>query len=81
VTLTDKDGLLIEAAIEFGADYFYDIRNGTLGTTLYIEAPNRAESRRVRKKAPSFWKDLYVIVLYTTTPEFSDEPLYDPKLT
>jgi hypothetical protein len=80
VTLTERDNLVLEAALEFGPDYFYDIRNGTLGLTLYIEAPNKTESRHIRKEAPCFWKDLYVIVLYTSDPEIVDDSLYDPKL-
>tara|TARA_R110000824_G_scaffold145287_2_gene313542 strand:- start:300 stop:527 length:228 start_codon:yes stop_codon:yes gene_type:complete len=71
VTLTERDGLILEAAIEFGPDYFYDIRNGTLGLTLYIEAPNKTEAGFVRSAAPSFWKKLYVVVIYHTDPEFS----------
>ena len=80
MTLSERDNLIIEAALEFGADYFYDIRNGTLGKTLYIEAPNKAEAGRIRKKAPCFWKDLYVVVLYTQDTDFDPDSLYDSKL-
>tara|TARA_Y100000593_G_C4056960_1_gene212497 strand:+ start:215 stop:499 length:285 start_codon:yes stop_codon:yes gene_type:complete len=68
VTPAERDNLILNAAIEFGPDYFYDIRNGTLGATLYIEAPNKFESSRVRKVAPGHWKGLYVVVLYHTDP-------------
>ena len=81
MTLTERDALILEAALEFGPDYFYDIRNGTLGLTLYIEAPNKTESSHIRKKAPCFWNKLYVVVLYTNTPDFTEEDLYDPKLS
>ena len=81
MTLTERDNLIIEAAIEFGADYFYDVKNGTLGTTLYITAPNKAEAGRIRKEAPGNWKGLYVIVLYSSLPDFQEEALYDPKLS
>jgi hypothetical protein len=81
VTLTERDNLILEAAIEFGPDYFYDIRSGTLGTTLYIEASNKAEADRVRLAAPLSWKELYVIVIYHNTPDFADSKLYDPKLS
>jgi len=81
VTLTERDNLIIEAALEFGADYYYDIRNGTMGMTLYIEAPNKDEAGRVRKAAPGDWKDLYVIVIYHSDGEFTPDPLYDPKLS
>ena len=81
VTLTERDSLILDAALEFGADYFYDIKNGTLGMTLYIEAPNKAEASHIRKEAPCFWNDLYVIVLYRSSPDFDEESLYDPKLS
>jgi hypothetical protein len=80
VTLNDRDALILEAALEFGPDYFYSIKNGTLGITLYIEAPDKVEAAKVRKDAPCFWNDLYVVVLYTTQPDFSLDPLSDPKL-
>ena len=81
VTLSERDNLILEAAIEYGPDNFYNIKNGTLGMTLYIEAPNRHASSRVREQAPCFWKDLYVVVLYTTNADFEEDTLYDPKLS
>ena len=81
MTRNERDALVLEAALEFGADYFYDIRNGTMGLTLYIEAPNKIEAGKVRRSAPSFWKKLYIIVLYTSAPDFGDDDLYDPKLS
>ena len=80
MTLSERDNLILEAALEFGADYLYDIRNGTLGMTLYIEALNKREASTVRQEAPCFWKDLYVVVLYSTDPEFVPDSLYDSKL-
>ena len=80
MTLSERDNLIIEAALEFGADYFYDIRKGTLGITLYIEAPSKTEAHRIRKEAPCFWRDLYVVVLYTQDLDFDADSLYDPKL-
>jgi hypothetical protein len=71
VTPSERDNLILEAALEFGADYYYEIRNGTLGITLYIEAPNKFEAGQIRKEAPCFWNDLYVVVIYTTDPDFS----------
>ena len=81
MTLTERDGLILEAAIEFGPDYFYYIRNGTLGLTLYIESPNKIEAGYIRKSAPSFWNKLYVIVLYSNAPDFEEDLLCDPKFT
>ena len=81
MTLSERDNLILEAALEFGADYFYNIKNGTLGMTLYIEAPNKVMATKARQQAPCFWKDLYVVVLYTTNPDFEEDPFYDPKLS
>ncbi len=66
VKLENTDSLVIEAALEFGADYLYEIKNGTMGPTLYIQAPNKQESSHIRKKAPCYWNKLYVVVLYYT---------------
>ena len=81
MTLTERDVLILEAAIEFGPDYFYDIRNGTLGMTLYIEVSNKEEAHRARYAIPLSWKGLYVIVIYRSTPDFADSELYDPELS
>ena len=81
MTLSERDNLILEAALEFGADYYYNIKNGTLGLTLYIEAPNKAAAGRIRKVAPGNWKNLYVVVVYTRDPDFGEDPLYDPKLS
>ena len=79
--LTERDNLILEAALEFGADYYYEIKNGTMGLTLYIQAPDRAEAGRIRKEAPGLWKKLYVVVLYSSDPDFVEDRLYDPKMS
>jgi len=79
VTLIERDDLMIEAALEFGPDYIYNIRNGTIGITLYIQAPNKAEASHIRQKAPVNWKKLYVVVLYYNDREFTDSKLDDSK--
>jgi len=81
VTRTESDSLVIEAAIEFGADYFYEVRNGTMGITLYITALNKTEARLIRRDAPGNWRGLYVVVLYNNPQAFADEILCDSKLS
>ena len=81
MTLTERDNLIIDAAIEFGVDQSYEVKRGTLGITLYITSPSKAEARRMRILAPDFWKGLYVIVLSNSLPDFAEEILYDPKLS
>ena len=56
--LSERDDLILEAALEFGADYFYNIKNGTLGPTLYIEAPNRFASSNNPRASTMFLEGL-----------------------
>tara|TARA_R110002020_G_scaffold29001_1_gene91814 strand:- start:30514 stop:30714 length:201 start_codon:yes stop_codon:yes gene_type:complete len=64
VTTDEKDLLILEAAIEFGPDNLYEIKNGTLGQTLYIETPHKLEATYIRKTAPINWKGLYTVVVH-----------------
>ena len=79
-----RDVLKLKAAIEFGSEFIYTIKQGGLGPTLFISACELSSSREkageVRKKAPSHWEDLYVIVTYSTADEEEGESLYDPNL-
>tara|TARA_Y100000310_G_scaffold211725_1_gene212455 strand:- start:3359 stop:3604 length:246 start_codon:yes stop_codon:yes gene_type:complete len=62
----EEDGdLILRAAIEFGPDYTYTIRYGTLGLTLYVDAGPPARSKQARKDIPCHWEGLRVIVLCT----------------
>jgi len=61
--------LILKAAIEFSSLYTYEIRYGTLGKTLYIDAINKEEAHIVRQKISGYWNGLYVIVRYTETQE------------
>jgi hypothetical protein len=78
-----RDVLKLKAAIEFGSEFAYTIKQCGLGPTLIISACELSSSREkaseVRKKAPSRWEDLYVIVTYSTADE-EDDSLYDPNL-
>lgn len=74
----DEDSLKLKAAIEFGSEYTYSVKNGGLGPTLVVDAETKEKASVARKKIPSRWEDLYVIVVYCTVTE--DEDLYDPKL-
>lgn len=73
-----RDKLKLKAAIEFGSENMYTIKNGGLGPTLCIDAGSREHARIVRAKAPSSWEGLYVIVLYSADDE---DWLYDPNLS
>ena len=58
--------LILKAAIEFGPDYHYEIRNGGMGLTLRIDAGTKAEASALRPRVPLEWEGLYTMVLYRT---------------
>ena len=65
--MTDHDAeLILKAAIEFGPDYIYIIKNGGLGRTLLVDARIKEESSVLRKKIPISWEGLHTIVTYDT---------------
>ena len=67
------DSLRLKAAIEFGSDYMYTIRNGGHGPTLYIHAENQASASKIRVVAPDNWEGLFVIVTYDTNQSEENE--------
>ena len=73
VSKITTDSLRMKAAIEFGSEYMYTIRNGGHGQTLYIHAENKESASKIRLKAPDTWEDLFVIVTYNTGVETDDE--------
>ena len=79
-----RDVLKLKAAIEFGSEFIYTIKQGGLGLTLTISCCDLPSSREraaeVRKKAPSQWEGLYVLVTYSTADEEEPDSLYDPNL-
>tara|TARA_Y100001973_G_C5133326_1_gene298979 strand:- start:323 stop:601 length:279 start_codon:yes stop_codon:yes gene_type:complete len=81
VTPVERDNIILEAALEWGADATYDIRNGTIGPTLYIDCSCKEESSYIRHKIPAYFHGLYVVVTYPTdilTYEEADR-LYDEQ--
>jgi len=77
LTKLEEDTLRLKAAIEFGSEYMYTIRNGGLGPTLFVDAEIAERARKARKEIPSQWEGLRVIVIYCTAPR--EESLYNPK--
>ena len=73
------DSLKLKAAIEFGSEYTYTIKNGGLGPTLRVDARTKIAAMHAREKIPMEWEGLYVIVIYSTADE--EEALYDPNLS
>jgi len=78
VSILKEDVLKLKAAVEFGSEYIYTIKNGGLGLTLVVEAETREDARSARKKIPGNWEGLYVIVIYSTSIE---EVEWDPELS
>ena len=58
-----KQEILLKAAIELDPEYIYDFRMGTLGPTLYIEAPTKAAASLARKKIPGVFEGYPTIVI------------------
>ena len=75
----DEDSLRLKAAVEFGGDYTYTIKNGGLGKTLVIHADTRELARIIRQKAPSSWEDLYVLVTYSESEDEALEKAWIPE--
>ena len=69
----NKDSTVLKAALEFGSEYIYTLKNGGLGPTLVVDAPSKKLAHIVRRQIPSTWEGLYTIVVYTNTPE-DEEP-------
>jgi len=65
--------LILKAAIEFGSLYTYEIRHGTLGRTLYVDASNKPEAAVIRRKISGNWNGLYVIVRYTQAQKLAQQ--------
>ena len=69
-----RKALLLKAKIEFGSENDYVIKNGGLGPTLVINTgEGREKASVVRKKAPTEWEGLYVMVVYHHDPEIPNE--------
>mgnify|MGYP001194805762 CR=1 FL=1 len=88
ISQIERDNIILEAALEWGADCMYDIQNGTLGPTLYIDATCKEEATEIRSKIPIFFQELYTVVRYPTNilkyedvaPEDKyNHPLYNPQ--
>ncbi len=78
--ISERDALLLRAAIEFDSRFLYTIKNGTLGLTLYVNANSAEEAHEIRAKIPVEWEGLYTIVLYYKNTNDLETSLYDPKL-
>jgi len=75
-----RDSLKLKAAVEFGGDYTYTIKQGGLGPTLIVNAETKSAARTARKTIPGTWEGLYVLVVYCTSEEEPEAALYDPSL-
>lgn len=74
----EEDGdLILRAALDFGPDYTYAIRYGTLGLTLYVDAGPPARSKQARKDIPLQWEGMRTIVLCTQRPPAETKVIYE----
>ena len=65
LTNNQKDEILMKAAVEIDPDLECEIRNGTLGITLYIYVPTKQQSRTIRDLVPHQFEGLRTIVVCT----------------
>ena len=88
VSQLERDNIILEAALEWGADCMYDVQNGTLGPTLYVDATCKEEATEIRAKIPIFFHGLYTVVRYPThirtyqdvaEEDKYQDPLYHPQ--
>ena len=75
MTVFSDQELILKIAIEFGALYTYEIKHGTLGRTLYIDAASKDEAHLVRRKMSGYWNGLYVIVRYTQVQQIAKQEI------
>ena len=73
MTLKIDDVLLLKAAIEFGSECLYTIKDGGLGRTLVIHAGNRQRAQQMRRKISTDWEGIYTLVIYDTSLETEEE--------
>jgi len=64
-----RKSLLLRAKIEFGNEHEYIIKNGGLGMTLVVNAHTHEKASIARKKIPTNWEELYVMVIYHSSVE------------
>ena len=68
MTQVEQDDIILKAALEFGADYLYEIRNGPLGLTLYVHVDDHREAKLIRQAFPPIYENLRTIVTYYNAP-------------
>lgn len=65
LTKLQRGEILMKAAIEISPDLEYEIRNGTMGMTLYIYVSTHKESKRIREAVPHQFGGIRAIVICT----------------
>ncbi len=76
MSVNARDVLTLKAAIEFGSECKYTIKNGGLGRTLVIDAGTKVKAREMRQKIPVHWENLYTLVIYSKVADDYDDLLY-----
>ena len=64
MTQIEEDDIILSAAIEFGADYIYEIKNGSLGITLFVHVNSKEEAAALRADLPTAYEGVRTIVTY-----------------
>ena len=73
--IESENDLILKAALEYGADYIYNIKTGGHGRTLVANAYTKFLASALRKRMPTYWEGLYTLVIYDSslTEEIKNE--------
>ena len=67
LTNLQKDDILLRCAIEVDPVIEYEIKNGTMGLTLYAYTADPKHAKEIRERMPAQVEDIYTIVICTNS--------------
>ena len=66
MTQIQEDDILMQATLDFGVDYYYEIKKTGLGLALVINAVTKRRASELRKRVPGTYEGLYTMVTYNS---------------
>jgi hypothetical protein len=67
LTPIQRDDILLRAACEIDPDIQFEIKNGTMGVTLYAYVRGPVRSKDIRERMPGTFQGLYTVVICTNS--------------
>jgi hypothetical protein len=67
LTQLQRDDILLRAACEIDPDIRFEIKNGTMGVTLYAYIEDPVHSKYIRERTPGKFEGLYTVVICTNS--------------